>query len=51
MRLLGYVVIWVQVEGVKGYNKDEIALVIPDLSNFVAQVPVILWNIHHQLNS
>ena len=31
---LGYIVIWVQVEGVQGYDKDQIALVIPDLSNF-----------------
>ena len=42
MRPLGYVVIWVQVDGVQGYDKDQIALVIPDLSNFVARIPVIL---------
>ena len=42
MRLLGYIVIQVQVVGVQGYDKDQIALVIPDLSNFVAQIPVIL---------
>ena len=41
-RLLGYVVIWVQVDGVWGYDEDQIALVIPDLSNFVAEVLVIL---------
>ena len=41
-RPLGYVVIWVQVDGVWGYDEDHIALVIPDLSNFAAQVPVIL---------
>ena len=41
-RLLGYVVIWVQVDRVWGYNEDQIALVIPDFSNFVARVPVIL---------
>ena len=41
-RPLGYVVIWVQVDGVQGYDKDQIALVIPNLSNFVAQIPVIL---------
>ena len=35
-RPLGYIVIWVQVDGVQGYDKDQIALVIPDLSNFVA---------------
>ena len=39
---MGYVVIWVQVDGVQGYDKDEIALVIPNLSNFMAQVPIIL---------
>ena len=42
MRPLGYVNIWVQVDGFQGYDKDQIALVIPDLSNFVAQIPVIL---------
>ena len=41
-RPLGNLVIWVQVNGVQGYDKDQIALVIPDLSNFVARVPVIL---------
>ena len=41
-RPLGYVVIWVQVDGVQGYDEDQIALVIQDLSNFVAQIPVIL---------
>ena len=42
MRPLGYVIIWVQVDGVQGYDKDQIALVIPDLFNFAAQIPVIL---------
>ena len=41
-RPLGYIVIWVQVDGVQGYDKDQIALVIPDVSNFAARVPVIL---------
>ena len=41
-RLLGYVVIWVQVDGVWGYDKDQIVLVILDFSNFTARVPVIL---------
>ena len=39
---LGYVIIWVQVDGVQGYDKDQIALVIQDLPNFVARVPFIL---------
>ena len=41
-RPLGYIVIWVQVDGVQGYDVDQTALVILDLFNFVAQVPVIL---------
>ena len=41
-RPLGYVIIQVQVDRVQGYDKDQIALVIPDLSNFAAQIPVIL---------
>ena len=35
-RPLGYVIILVQVDGVQGYDEDQVALVIPDLSNFVA---------------
>ena len=31
-----------QVDGVQGYDEDQIALVIPDLSNFVARIPFIL---------
>ena len=41
-RPLGYIVVWVQVDGVQGYDKEQIALVILDLSNFTARVPVIL---------
>ena len=33
---------WVQVDGVQDYDEDQIALIVPDLSNFVAWVPVIL---------
>ena len=35
-------VIWVQVDGVQGYNEDQIALVILDFSNFATRVPIIL---------
>ena len=35
-------VILVQVDRVQGYNEDQIALVIPDFSNFATRVPVIL---------
>ena len=39
---LGYVIVWVQVDRVQGYDENQIALLILDLSNFVACVPVIL---------
>ena len=42
IRPLGYVVIQLQVDRVQGYDEDQIALVIPDFSNFAARVPVIL---------
>ena len=42
MRPLGYIIIQVQVDRVQGYDEDQIALVILDLSNFAAQIPVIL---------
>ena len=41
-RPLGYVIIWVQVDRVQGYNEDQIALIIPDFSNFAMRVPIIL---------
>ena len=41
-RPFGYVVIQVQVDGVQGYDKDQVVLVIPDLSNFAVRIPVIL---------
>ena len=40
---LGYVIILVQVEGVQGYDEDQIALVVGlGLSNFTARIPIIL---------
>ena len=39
---LGYNIIRVQVEGVLGYNKDQVALVIPDSTNFGSWVLVTL---------
>ena len=42
IRPLGYVIIQVQVDGVRGYDEDQIALIIPDFSNFAVRVPFIL---------
>ena len=41
-RLLGYMIIQAQVDGVWGYDEDQIALIIPDPSNFATRVPIIL---------
>ena len=41
-RPLGYVIIWVQVDGVWGYDEDQMALIILDFSKFVVRVPIIL---------
>ena len=41
-RPLGYMVIQVQVDRVWGYDEDQIALIIPDFSNFATRVPIIL---------
>ena len=41
-KLLGYIMIWVQVDRVWGYDKDQIALIILDFSNFAVRVPIIL---------
>ena len=49
---VGYVITWIQVDRVQGYDEDQIALVIPDLSNSVAWVPIILGTpmISHVIN-
>ena len=39
---LGYVIVQVQVDGVQGYNEDQIALVVPDESKLAEWIPVIL---------
>ena len=41
-RPLGYIVIWVQVDRVWGYDEDQITLIILDFSNFAIRVPIIL---------
>ena len=39
---LGYVIIRFQMEGVRGYDKDQVALVEPDSTTFGSHIPVIL---------
>ena len=42
IKLLGYVIIRVQVDEVWGYDEDQTDLIILDFSNFVVRVPIIL---------
>ena len=47
-RPLGYMVTQVQVDGVRGYDEDQIALVTPDFSKFCNQSPSYPWNAYYQ---
>ena len=49
---LGYVIVWVQVDRVQGYDEDHIALVVPHESKFTEWVPIILGTstISHIMN-
>ena len=42
VRPLGYMIVNLQVEAAGSYNKDQIALVIPDASAFTARAPMII---------
>ena len=46
---LSYIIVKVQVNGVQGYNEDQIALVVPDLLNFMERIPIILGTPHYKL--
>ena len=45
----GYVIVWVQVDGVQGYDEDQIALLVLDELKFAEKIPVILGDPHHKL--
>ena len=49
---LGYIIVWVQVDRVQGYNEDQITLVVPDESKFAEQVPIMVGipTISHVMN-
>ena len=49
---LGYIIIRVQVDGVRGYDEDQVTLVIPDSTIFGSWVPVTLGTlaINHIIN-
>ena len=41
-RLIGYVIMSVQINGISGYNEDQVALVAHSSTEFVHHVPIIL---------
>ena len=49
---IGNITMQVQVDGVQGYDEDQIALIVLNLSNFVTEVPMILGTptIGHVMN-
>ena len=49
---IDYVIVWVQVDGVQGYDEDQIALVVLDELKFLEWIPIILGTptISHIMN-
>ena len=49
---IGYVVFWVQIEGISSYNEEQVTLVVDDESAFTRKVPIILGTptLHHVVN-
>ena len=41
-RLIGYVIMSVQINGISGYNKDQVALMAHSSTEFAHHVPIIL---------
>ena len=41
-RPIGYVIMRVQIDGISGYNKDQVTLVAHSSTKFVHHVPIIL---------
>ena len=48
-RLIGYVIMSVQIEGISGYNEDQVALVARSSAKFAHHIPVIIGNSYHRL--
>ena len=41
-RPIGYIIMSVQIDGISGYNKDQVALVAHSSAEFMHHVPIIL---------
>ena len=41
-RLIGYVIMSVQIDGISGYNEDQVVLVACSSTEFTYHVPIIL---------
>ena len=48
-RPIGYVIMSVQIEGISGYNKDQVTLMACSSAKFAHHVPIILGNSYHGL--
>ena len=40
---IGYVIMSVQIDGISGYNEDQVVLVAHSSAKFVHHAPIILW--------
>ena len=49
-RLIGYVIMSVQIDGISGYNEDQVALVACSSTKFTHHVPIILGTPHYGLS-
>ena len=38
---LGYIIVWVEVDRVQGYDEEQIALAVPDESKFAECIPIM----------
>ena len=49
---IGYVVFWMQIEGIPSYNEEQVTLVVDDESAFARKVTIILGTptLHHVIN-
>ena len=46
-RPIGYVIMSVQIDGISGYNEDQVALVAHSSAEFAHHIPIILGTAYH----
>ena len=50
-RLIGYIIMSVQIDGISGYNEDQVVLMAHSSTKFVHHVPIILGTPHYRLSN